>query len=97
MDVFVVQPPANDAIVRPTIACVSYRQFHITVMTSLCFSDVNDIDMFTGSMVEPPVNGAIVGPTIACVLSRQFHALKYGDRFYFEAFRGPNGFSEREY
>ncbi|XP_070209163.1 peroxidase-like protein 3 [Littorina saxatilis] len=60
------------------------------------YSDVNDIDVFTGSMVEPPEEGAIVGPTIACILARQFHSLKYGDRFYFEAFQGPNGFSQSQ-
>nr|KAG5691359.1 hypothetical protein BaRGS_033408 [Batillaria attramentaria] len=60
------------------------------------YSDVNDIDVFPGSMVEPRAEGAIVGPTIACLLSRQFHALKYGDRFYFETCSGHHGFSPRQ-
>ena len=58
------------------------------------FSDVNDIDVFTGIMIEPLSKPAIVGPTIACILSRQFHALKYGDRFYFESIGNPNGFTQ---
>ena len=42
-------------------------------VTSLCLSDVNDIDVFTGSMVEP---------TIVCVLARQFHVVGPGDAIH---------------
>jgi peroxidase len=48
------------------------------------YSDVNDIDLFTGAMAERPVNDGVVGPTTACILGDGFHDWKYGDRFWYE-------------
>ena len=47
------------------------------------YTDVTDIDAFTGSMSEKSVAGGIVGPTIACILGTQFKNLKEEDRFFF--------------
>ena len=47
------------------------------------YTNVNDIDAFTGSISEKSVTGGIVGPTIACILGTQFKNLKEGDRFFF--------------
>ena len=47
------------------------------------YTNVADIDAFTGSISERSVAGGIVGPTIACILGKQFKNLKEGDRFFF--------------
>ena len=47
------------------------------------YTNVADIDAFTGSMSEKSVAGGMVGPTIACILGIQFKNLKEGDRFFF--------------
>ena len=47
------------------------------------YTNVTDIDAFTGSVSEKSVAGGIVGPTIACILGTQFKNLKEGDRFFF--------------
>ena len=47
------------------------------------YTNVTDIDAFTGSMSEKSVTGGIVGPTIACILGTQFKNPKEGDRFFF--------------
>ncbi|KAH7718548.1 hypothetical protein AAVH_13958 [Aphelenchoides avenae] len=48
------------------------------------YSNVDDIDLFVGSMLESPLEGALVGPTTACILRKQFQALRDGDRFFYE-------------
>lgn len=57
------------------------------------YSSPDDIDLFSGIMSEPREPGQLVGGTLACILGNQFHALKYGDRFYFETDRMPEGFT----
>ena len=47
------------------------------------YSNVADIDPWTGAFSESSVEGGIVGATIACVLGEQFSKLKDGDRFFF--------------
>ena len=47
------------------------------------YSDVEDIDAFTGAMSETSVPGGLVGATIACILGKQFKNLMDGDRFFF--------------
>ena len=47
------------------------------------YSDVADIDAFTGAMSETSVPGGLVGATIACILGNQFKNLMDGDRFFF--------------
>ncbi|XP_076462885.1 salivary peroxidase/catechol oxidase-like [Babylonia areolata] len=58
------------------------------------YRSVDNIDLFVGGLMERPVNGGTVGPTFACIIAQQFHALKYGDRFYFETDRIPEGFTD---
>ena len=55
---------------------------------------MEDIDLFTGGLLES--NGT-VGPTFACIIAEQFNALKFGDRFYFETDRMPEGFTDGKF
>ena len=59
------------------------------------YTNVADIDAFTGSMSEKSVEGGIVGPTIACILGTQFKNLKEGDRFFFTHPSDDAGSNER--
>ena len=47
------------------------------------YTNVEDIDAFTGAMSETSVPRGLVGGTIACVLGNQFQNLMKGDRFFF--------------
>ncbi|KAL8560400.1 hypothetical protein ACOMHN_066816 [Nucella lapillus] len=58
------------------------------------YDSVEDIDLFTGGLLEDSVENGRVGATFACIMAVQFHALKYGDRFYFETYRHPEGFTD---
>ena len=44
------------------------------------YTNVEDIDAFTGVISEIPVSGGLVGPTVACILGQQFRDLILGDR-----------------
>ena len=44
------------------------------------YTNVEDIDAFTGAISEIPVPGGLVGPTVACILGQQFRDLILGDR-----------------
>ena len=44
------------------------------------YTNVEDIDAFTGAISEIPVSGGLVGPTVACILGLQFKNLITGDR-----------------
>ena len=57
------------------------------------YTNVEDIDPFTGAISETSVQGGLVGPTIACILGEQFKNLMTGDRFFFTH---PNGGSNNE-
>ena len=47
------------------------------------YSNVEDIDAFTGAMSETQVPEGVVGATVACILGNQFKNLMDGDRFFF--------------
>ena len=47
------------------------------------YTNVQDIDLFTGCLAEEPVNGGILGRTPAGILSKQFQWLRDGDRYFF--------------
>jgi peroxidase len=45
---------------------------------------VDDIDIFTGSLVERPVTGGILGPVMTCIIGSQFKRLRQCDRYWYE-------------
>ena len=47
------------------------------------YADVNDIDLYTGSMCEDPIPGAILGATSACIVAEQLKRSVTGDRYFF--------------
>ena len=53
------------------------------------YKHVDDIDLFTGSLVERAVPGGLVGPTMACIIGTQFKKLRQCDRFWYET-NDPN-------
>ena len=55
---------------------------------------MDDVDLFSGLLSEESEPGQLVGRTLSCLIGNQFHALKYGDRFYFETERMPEGFTD---
>uniref|UniRef100_A0A0L8HBF3 Uncharacterized protein n=1 Tax=Octopus bimaculoides TaxID=37653 RepID=A0A0L8HBF3_OCTBM len=59
------------------------------------YSDVADIDLWTGGLSERHMNGSNLGPTFACIIGRQFLLLKSGDRFWYEN-SGPQKFTSNQ-
>lgn len=48
------------------------------------YAHVDDIDIFTGSLVERPVKGGILGPVMTCIIGSQFRKLRQCDRYWYE-------------
>lgn len=63
------------------------------VLLASVYSNVEDIDLFTGGLAETPLKGAVVGPTIGCILAHQFSLLRKSDRFWYENDVPPSSFS----
>lgn len=53
------------------------------------YRNVDDVDLWVGSMAEQHAPGAMVGPTTRAILAEQFQRLRDGDRFFYKrAFKG---------
>jgi peroxidase len=48
------------------------------------FTDVNQIDLWTGGLSEKHFAGGLVGETFSTIIGNQFEALRDGDRYYYE-------------
>ncbi|XP_030755866.1 peroxidase-like [Sitophilus oryzae] len=57
------------------------------------YKNVEDIDVYTGALSEKPIRGTILGPTFTCLILDQFIRLKFGDRYWYENAKMPQGFS----
>ncbi len=60
------------------------------------YSDVDEIDLWVGSLAETPVRGAMVGELVHAVLSEQFAALRDGDRLWYARTLGAGQRSQVE-
>lgn len=58
--------------------------FYVKLLTKDYFSNVDDIDIFTGGLIENPLHGGSVGSTFGCVIGLQFEKLRKCDRFWHE-------------
>jgi hypothetical protein len=67
------------------------------VLLASVYSNVSDIDLFTGGLAETPLKGAVVGPTIGCILAHQFSLLRKSDRFWYENDVPPSSFSRGKF
>ncbi|XP_069141012.1 chorion peroxidase-like [Argopecten irradians] len=68
----------------------------VVKLLSTVYSDVDDIDLFTGGLSEITLPGAATGPTFACIIATQFRSLKVGDRFWYENMHPITGFTEEQ-
>ena len=56
------------------------------------YADVDEIDLWAGTLAEEPFNGGHVGELAFWVIKRQFESLREGDRYWYMA----GGFSAQE-
>ena len=49
------------------------------------YADVDEIDLWVGTLAEDPVNGGHVGELAFRVIKRQFRTLRDGDRYWYQA------------
>ena len=48
------------------------------------FTDVDQIDLWTGGLSEKHVNGGLIGETFGKIIGDQFETLRDGDQYYYE-------------
>jgi peroxidase len=60
------------------------------------YSDVNDIDLFTGMLAENLDGNAVLGRTASCIVKQQFSKIQSGDRYFFSHFNGGSGFTNKQ-
>ncbi|KAK7102721.1 chorion peroxidase-like [Littorina saxatilis] len=78
-------------------AIESFDEFGpIGASLSSVYNSVDDIDLFTGGLLESSDTPGKLGPTFSCIIATQLRALKFGDRFYFETTRSPEGFNDEQ-
>ena len=48
------------------------------------YTDVDQIDLWAGTLAEEPVNGGNVGELAFTVIAKQFRSLRDGDRYWYQ-------------
>ena len=51
------------------------------------YTNVDDIDFFTGGMSEKSLPDGLVGKTFGCIIATQFEKLRKCDRFWYENYQ----------
>lgn len=53
------------------------------------YANVDEVDLWVGTLAEDPINGGHVGELAFTVIKRQFEALRNGDRYWYENSLSP--------
>ena len=53
------------------------------------YANVDEIDLWVGTLAEDPVNGGHVGEVVFYVIKKQFRHLRDGDRYWYQAMLTP--------
>lgn len=70
-------------------------EYNIRLLKSI-YENVQDIDLYTGSILETPVHGKLMGATAQYMFYQQFRRLKEADPYFYTNPKSPNPFSTRQ-
>lgn len=64
-----------------------------SIFKTFIYSDVLDIDLWTGMVTETKIGDSISGEVQSCLVAEQFANLRNGDRFWYETSDSSVGFT----